>query len=225
MQQLKIAQMIDHTNLKPDATEADIIKLCEEAVQHKFGAVCVNSHWVHCCYHLLDGSDIPVCSVVGFPLGASVRYAKAHEADVANEMGADEIDMVMNIGAAKSGQWNTVQEDIMAVRNAVPDAILKVILECCLLTDDEKYRACKVAEGCGVDFVKTSTGFSTGGATIEDVRLMRRYVKPEIGIKAAGRIRTLDDALRMVDAGANRLGCSSSVSIMEELKKLHSIVH
>ncbi|PIR53360.1 deoxyribose-phosphate aldolase [Candidatus Peregrinibacteria bacterium CG10_big_fil_rev_8_21_14_0_10_49_10] len=212
----QIHTFIDHTNLKPNATEADIHQLCEEASLYNFAAVCVNSHWVSLCSNLLDCSQGHVCSVVGFPLGACLSTVKADEAALAFDKGALEIDMVMNIGAAKSGQWYTVQEDIIAVRKAVPHAILKVILECCLLADDEKYRACKVAEGCGVDFIKTSTGFSSGGATIEDVRLMRRYVKPEIGIKAAGGIRTYKDALAMIEAGATRLGCSAGVQIYKE---------
>ena len=212
-----IASFIDHTLLKPDATEEQIMRLCSEAVEYKFASVCVNLHYVPLVREKLRGSGVKVCTVVGFPLGATSSGTKAHEAVEAIENGASEIDMVMNISAAKSGRWDVVRKDIEAVVNAVGGrAVVKVILETCLLSDEEKIRACEEAKLAEADFVKTSTGFSTGGATVEDVRLMRAAVGEEMGVKAAGGIRDYDGAVAMIQAGANRLGTSSGVAIVKQ---------
>lgn len=205
---------IDHTLLKPDATEEQIRRLCNEAKDFHFAAVCVNPTWVKFCAGILKGTDVKICAVVGFPLGANLPEIKAEEARLAVTDGASEIDMVINIGAMKSGKFRQVQEDIRAVRQAAPDAILKVIIETCLLTDDEKWLACLVAERAGADFVKTSTGFSAKGATIPDIVLMRKTVGPKIGVKASGGIKTYEDAKKMIDAGADRIGTSSGVAIV-----------
>ena len=210
---MKIASMIDHTILAAGATAEQIGKLCREAVEYGFASVCVNSCRVPQARALLADSSVKVCTVVGFPLGAMSTNAKAYEAAAAVEDGADEVDMVINIGYVKDGAWDSVLEDIKAVRKACGDKVLKVILETCLLTDDEIVRACRTAVEAGADFVKTSTGFSTGGATEEAVRLMRKTVGPDVGVKASGGIRNLETALRMVEAGASRLGCSSGVAI------------
>lgn len=217
----------DHTLLKPDATGEDIKRLCDEAKKHSFYSVCVNSCYVSLAHEELRGSGIKVTSVVGFPLGMMKSSAKAYETDKACEDGAEEIDMVINVGALKSGDYAYVQDDIAAVASMCyeHDAILKVIIETCLLTDEEIVQACKIAERAGADFVKTSTGFATlpagsgketNGATVHDVKLMRESVSSNIRIKASGGIHTLADALALIDAGAGRLGCSASVSIMEE---------
>ena len=205
--------MIDHTILAAGATAEQIGKLCREAVEYGFASVCVNSCRVPQARALLADSSVKVCTVVGFPLGAMSTKAKAYEAAAAVEDGADEVDMVINIGYVKDGAWDSVLDDIKAVRKSCDDKILKVILETCLLTDDEIVRACRTAVEAGADFVKTSTGFSTGGATEEAVRLMRKTVGPDVGVKASGGIRNLKTALRMVEAGASRLGCSSGVAI------------
>ena len=213
---MDIAKCIDHTALKPDVTMDQISQLCHEAHQYGFVSVCVNSVWVDSCAVLLKNTDVKICAVVGFPFGASMGMAKAKEAMLAVEMGAQEIDMVVNIGGLKSNLADLVAEDILVVRSATPGVILKVIIETCLLTREEKILACKIAKRAGADFVKTSTGFSSGGATVEDVTLMRKVVGKKIGVKAAGGIRDFATAKAMLDAGANRLGCSASVAIVKE---------
>ncbi|NCB30912.1 MAG: deoxyribose-phosphate aldolase [Clostridia bacterium] len=205
---------IDHTLLKAEATPVQIEKLCSEALAYHFASVCVNTCYVPLCAHLLKGSDVAVCCVVGFPLGAMLIDAKAAETRLAVAAGAQEVDMVINVGMAKAGDWAYVQSDIRAVVEAAGTAHVKVILECCLLTDAEKERACACAMAAGAAFVKTSTGFSTGGATIEDVALMRRCVGPEMGVKAAGGVRTKEDALAIIQAGATRLGASAGIAIV-----------
>ncbi|MBO9541701.1 deoxyribose-phosphate aldolase [bacterium] len=213
-EELPLARMIDHTLLKADATEADIRKLCAEAREHVFASVCVNPANVALAAQLLAGSEVKVCTVVGFPLGASAPEVKAFETAQAIKDGASEIDMVLNVGALKSGQPERVQQDIRAVVDACPEGVItKVILETCLLTDDEKVTACLLAQAVGADFVKTSTGFSTGGATVHDVALMRRTVGPDMGVKASGGVRDRETALAMVEAGATRIGASASVAI------------
>ena len=209
----KIASYIDHTQLAAAATREQIEKLCGEAMEYGFASVCVNSCRVPLCHELLRASSVKVCTVVGFPLGASSSEAKAFEAGKAVKDGADEIDMVINVGFIKDGDWDAVEEDIKTVRKACEGKVLKVILETCLLTDEEKVKACRVSVAAGADFVKTSTGFSTGGATVEDVRLMRKTVGDGIGVKASGGIRNAETAKAMLEAGANRLGCSSGVAI------------
>ena len=213
-----IAGMIDHTLLKPDATEAQIVALCKEAITYNFGAVCVNSYWVNTCAELLEDTDVKVAAVVGFPLGAMSTEAKVFEAEDAILQGATEIDMVINIGELKADELANVAHDIRQVVRVAHqyDAIVKVIIETCLLTEEEKIKACLIAKSVGADFVKTSTGFAGGGATIEDVKLMRAVVGPEIGVKASGGVRNLTDALAMIAAGANRIGASSGVKIVEE---------
>ena len=207
---------IDHTLLKADATPAQIEKLCGEALTYHFASVCVNSCYVPLCAQRLKGSDVAVCCVVGFPLGAMLTEAKAAETRLAVAAGAQEVDMVINVGKAKAGDWAYVEADIRAVVEAAGAAHVKVILECCLLTDEEKQRACACAKAAGAAFVKTSTGFSSGGATVQDVALMRRAVGPNMGVKAAGGIRTRQDALAMLEAGANRLGASAGIAIVTE---------
>ena len=210
-----LSKMIDHTLLKADATTDEIRVLCQEARENRFASVCVNPSQVLRSYECLKGSDVKVCTVIGFPLGATTTKTKVFEAKEAVENGAEEVDMVINVGAVKSGDYDYVKRDIEAVRAAVGGrAILKVILETCLLTDEEKVRVCAICKMAGVDFVKTSTGFSTSGATIEDVRLMRKVVGPTIGVKASGGVRDAASAKAMVDAGANRLGTSSGVAII-----------
>jgi len=209
-----LARMIDHTLLKPDATREDVVKLCEEAKAHHFASVCVNTTWVPLCRTLLGGSGVMVCAVVGFPLGAMAPTAKAYEAREAVRQGAQEIDMVLNIGALKSRDYETVFEDICRVVKAAGKAGVKVILETGQLTDEEKIIACSLSKLAGAAFVKTSTGFGKGGATVEDVALMRRVVGADMGVKASGGVRTQEDALRMRQAGANRIGASASVAIV-----------
>lgn len=211
-----LAPLIDHTLLKPEATGAQVEVLCAEALKYGFASVCVNPLWVPLASALLKGSAIRTCTVVGFPLGASSLSAKAHEAEVAVKEGAQEVDMVLAVGAAKGGDWDTVCRDLEGLRAAVPrPAVLKVILETCLLTDGEKEQASALALEAGLDFVKTSTGFSTGGATEADVALMRRTVGTGMGVKASGGIRTYEKALAMVLAGATRLGLSASVAVIQ----------
>lgn len=210
---MKISSMIDHTQLAAAATREQIVKLCSEAKEYGFASVCVNSCRVALASSCLKGSPVKVCTVVGFPLGAMSTAAKADETARAVADGADEIDMVINVGYVKDGDWDAVRDDIAAVRTACPGKALKVILETCLLTDDEIVRACRCSVACGADFVKTSTGFSTGGATVEAVRLMRQTVGPDIGVKASGGIRNAESAKAMIEAGANRLGCSAGVAI------------
>lgn len=209
-----VAGMIDHTLLKPEATEEQIDRLCREAVENGFWSVCVNPCYVPRCAANLAGTDVRVCTVIGFPLGASASESKAFEAGNAIAAGADEVDMVLNIGALKSNRADLAEQDIAAVVRAAKGKTVKVIIETCLLTEDEKVRACLAAKNAGADFVKTSTGFSTGGATPEDVRLMRRVVGPEMGIKASGGIHTAEEAAAMIRAGATRLGVSAGVAVV-----------
>ena len=213
-----IASYIDHTLLKPESTESKVVQLCKEAAEFKFASVCVNPTWVETAAAELAGSGVKVCTVIGFPLGASTPETKAFETTDAISKGAGEIDMVLNVGALKSGNTDHVKKDIEAVVNAAKGkAIVKVILETCLLTDDEKAIASRLSKEAGADFVKTSTGFSTGGATVEDVKLMRRTVGPDLGVKASGGIRSLEDVEAMIEAGATRIGASSGVKIMQGL--------
>jgi len=212
------ARMIDHTLLKAEATKEQIEKLCAEAKQFNFASVCVNPTWVKRSSELLQGTDVLVCTVIGFPLGANTPAVKAFEAKDAIANGAKEVDMVINIGALKDKNYDLVQADIAAVVEAAKDsALVKVIIESCLLTDEEKVKACELAVAAGADYVKTSTGFSTGGATAEDIALMRKTVGPELGVKASGGVRSLEDMKKMVEAGATRIGASSGVAIMNGL--------
>jgi deoxyribose-phosphate aldolase len=212
-----IAALIDHTILKPEATRDDVVKICREARQYGFASVCVNPYWVPLVRAELAGSAVKVCTVVGFPLGATSTEAKVAETAVAVRVGATEIDMVINIGALRSGDPDTVRQDILQVVRTAHEAgaIVKVILETALLDDAQKATACALAKQAGADFVKTSTGFSTSGATAHDVALMREVVGPEMGIKAAGGIRTLNDLRAMTAAGATRIGASASIKIVE----------
>ncbi|MDW7740039.1 MAG: deoxyribose-phosphate aldolase [Bacillota bacterium] len=208
-----MADYIDHTLLKPEATEADIIKLCREAIENRFYAVCINASYVKTAALELAGSDVKVSVVVGFPLGATTTAVKAFEAEEAVNNGADEIDMVIHIGALKSRNEQYVLSDISAVVKAANGKIVKVIIETGLLDDEEKILACNLAKEAGANFVKTSTGFGPGGATIADVQLMRETVGPGIGVKASGGVRTPEDARKMIEAGASRIGTSSGVKI------------
>lgn len=213
-----IASLIDHTLLKAEATESQIVELCKEAAEYKFASVCVNPAWVALAAKELEASEVKVCTVIGFPLGASTSETKAFETKDAIEKGAGEIDMVLNIGALKSGKADLVKADVEAVVGvAKGKAIVKVILETCLLNDEEIQLASRLSKEAGADFVKTSTGFSTGGATVEAVRLMRKTVGPELGVKASGGVRSLEDVEKMVEAGATRIGASSGVQIMQGL--------
>ena len=214
----QVAKMIDHTNLRPEATAGQIVRLCDEAKEFGFGAVMVNTSYVSLAAEQLAGSNVTVGVVVGFPLGAALTSAKRFEAQEGLRLGAREIDMVINIGALKSGERKQVVSDVRAVAEAVHagNALLKVILETGLLTDDEKKLACELSVQAGTDFVKTSTGFLGGGATAADVALMRAVVGPKVGVKASGGIRTAADARAMLEAGANRLGTSSGLKIVEE---------
>lgn len=213
-----IAKMIDHTLLKADATKDQIEQICAEAKQYDFASVCVNPAWVKLSSELLSGTDVKVCTVIGFPLGASTPETKAFETKNAIENGATEVDMVINIGALKSGDLDLVERDIRAVVDAAKEkALTKVIIETCLLTDQEKVQACKLSVKAGADFVKTSTGFSTGGATAEDIALMRKTVGPNIGVKASGGVRSAEDAQKMAEAGATRIGASSGAAIVNGL--------
>jgi deoxyribose-phosphate aldolase len=210
----EIFRKIDHTLLKPECTKAEIVQLCEEAKTYGFATVCVNPYWVSLAAKELAGSRVGITTVIGFPLGATSTFTKIAEARDAIASGATEIDMVMNIGALKSGDLDAVKKDIEGVVNACRgQAIVKVILETGLLTDEEKMRACTISKMAGADFVKTSTGFGPGGATVEDIALMRRTVGPEMGVKASGGVRDLDSARRMIAAGANRIGTSSGVAM------------
>ncbi len=213
---MDLAKYIDHTNLKPDASEADIKKLCSEAVRYHFASVCVNSSRVALASEFLKGSGVSVCAVVGFPLGASCTGAKVSEAAAAAKSGASEIDMVINIGMIKDGNDSAAEDDIRKVAAAVPSCVVKVIIETCLLADDEKVRACLAALRAGAHFVKTSTGFSSGGATVYDVKLMRKTVGNAMKVKAAGGIRSAAFARELIEAGADRIGASGSVEICSE---------
>lgn len=206
-------QYIDHTLLKAEATPAQIEKLVKEAQEYNFKSVCLNSSYVSLVKNL--DPDINIAAVVGFPLGAMATKAKAYETKVAVEDGASEIDMVINVGMLKAGEYDYVLNDIKACKNEIKDGILKVIIETCLLTDEEKIKACELAKKAGADFVKTSTGFSTGGAKVEDVKLMRKTVGDALGVKASGGIHTKEEALAMIEAGANRLGTSASIDIVK----------
>ena len=210
----EILSHVDHTLLKPEATWPQIKVICDEAIANHTASVCINTCYVKQAVEYMAGR-IPVCCVVGFPLGAMDTASKAFEAKTAIENGAAEVDMVINIGRLKNKEYDAVREDIRAVKQAVGDKVLKVIIETCLLTDDEKVKACLAAKAAGAAFVKTSTGFSTGGATPEDIALMRKTVGPEMGVKASGGVRTREQALAMIAAGATRIGCSSTKKIME----------
>ncbi|ANY74291.1 deoxyribose-phosphate aldolase [Paenibacillus ihbetae] len=213
---MNIAGMIDHTLLKADATEAEILRITEEAKKYEFASVCVNPGWVKLCAEQLAGTKVKVCTVIGFPLGATTSAVKAFETKDAIANGAAEVDMVINIGALKDGNNELVQSDIQSVVDAAAGkALVKVIIETSLLTDEEKVRACELAVKAGADYVKTSTGFSTGGATPEDVALMRKTVGEGTGVKASGGVRSREDMDRMIEAGATRIGASSGVKIME----------
>lgn len=211
-----LARYIDHTLLKPDATKEQILKICEEAKAYHFASVCVNPCRIQLVADALAGTDVTPCCVVGFPLGAIPSESKAAETAVAVKNGAREIDMVINIGAAKDGDWDLVERDIAAVKAACGSALLKVIIEACLLTDEEKMKACIAAKNAGAEFVKTSTGFSKSGATVADVALMRKTVGPEMGVKAAGGIHNRAEAEAMIAAGATRIGASSGIAIVSE---------
>ncbi|NPV26844.1 MAG: deoxyribose-phosphate aldolase [Firmicutes bacterium] len=220
---MDLAKLIDHTLLKPDATEAAVTSLCWEAQEYGFGAVCVNPTWVSLAARLLRPTSVKVCTVIGFPLGATTTPAKVGEAIEALACGATELDMVINLGKLKSGHYDFVCRDIEAVvgvaRECSPPIVVKVILETALLTRAEKVTACQLVKDAGADFVKTSTGFGPGGATVDDVKLLRSIVGPAFGVKASGGIRTLQHALAMVEAGANRLGTSAGVAIMAEVRR------
>jgi len=216
-----LAHMIDHTLLKPEASQDQIAQLCHEARKYSFASVCVNPTNAKLCAQLLKGSGVPVCAVVGFPLGATPTEVKVFETQQAIRDGASEVDMVINVGALKSKDYELVEQDVASIARAchAGDAILKVIIEAALLTDEEKVIACQLAKVAGADFVKTSTGFGPGGATVEDVALMRRVVGPRMGVKAAGGIRSYADAQKMIAAGASRIGASAGVKIVQETGK------
>lgn len=214
----KLNKYIDHTLLKPDVTKQQITKLCEEAIQYDFASVCVNPAWISYCAKYLKESSVRVCTVIGFPLGATTSAVKAFETQEAIRQGADEVDMVINIGALKSGDTETVYQDILAVVRASEGHCVKVIIETCLLTDEEKIKACQLAVQAGATFVKTSTGFSTGGATVSDVALMKQTVGDQCEVKASGGVKTYQDMLDMIHAGASRIGTSSGVLLMNAQK-------
>ena len=215
----KIDNMIDHTILKADATEMEVEKLCTEALEYNFASVCINPSMVEKAANMLKGSDVKVCTVIGFPLGATTTEVKAFETEDVIKKGATEVDMVINIGKLKEGNIEYVKKDIEAVVNAAKGkALTKVIIETCLLTDEEKVTACKLSKEAGADFVKTSTGFSTGGATASDIKLMRETVGPDLGVKASGGVRSLEDAMAMIENGATRIGASASIAICEGTK-------
>ena len=211
---MSINSYIDHTLLKPEATQSQIDTLLAEAKEYQFASVCVNPTWVARAAEALTDSPVKVCTVIGFPLGANTTAVKVFEAKDAIANGADEIDMVINIGELKSGNFDQVQADIQAVVEASGDKLVKVIIETCLLTDDEKVKACQLAVAAGADFVKTSTGFSTGGATVPDVALMRKTVGDSVGVKASGGARSYEDAQAFIEAGATRIGASAGVAIV-----------
>lgn len=211
-----LAKYIDHTQLKPDTTKEKIDQIVNEAKEYEFASVCVNPYWVSYCYDKLKTTSVKVCTVIGFPLGATTTAIKVNETKQAIKDGATEVDMVINVGALKSGDDETVKADIEAVvRAAEEKALTKVIIETSLLTKDEKIRACKLAKQAGADYVKTSTGFSGGGATVEDIRLMREVVGPDMGVKASGGVRDLPTTKAMIKAGATRIGASAGVSIIK----------
>ncbi|GAA0821182.1 deoxyribose-phosphate aldolase [Clostridium tertium] len=219
MNKKDLARMIDHTILKADATEMEVEKLCTEALEYNFASVCINPSMVKKAANMLKGSDVKVCTVIGFPLGATTTEVKAFETEDVIKKGATEVDMVINIGKLKEGNIEYVKKDIEAVVNAAKGkALTKVIIETCLLTDEEKVTACKLSKEAGADFVKTSTGFSTGGATASDIKLMRETVGPDLGVKASGGVRSLEDAMAMIENGATRIGASASIAICEGTK-------
>lgn len=207
-------KLIDHTLLKQDASPEQIVKLCEEAKQYDFMSVCVNPAYVPLAAECLKGSTVKVCTVIGFPLGMNLTRTKVDEATLCIKQGAEEIDMVINVGMLKAGHGDYVKEEIRLLKEVAGSKVLKVIIETCLLTDEEKVLACKLAKEAGADFVKTSTGFSTGGATVHDVKLMRETVGPEMGVKASGGVRTHEDLIAMVEAGASRIGTSNGTKII-----------
>ena len=211
---MKLNKFIDHTILKPETTQEQVEKILSEAKEYDFASVCVNPTWVSLAAESLKDTDVKVCTVIGFPLGANTSAVKAFETEDAIANGADEIDMVINIGALKAGNDALVLDDIKAVVDASGDKLVKVIIEACLLTDDEKVRACQLSKEAGADYVKTSTGFSTGGAKVADVALMRKTVGPDMGVKASGGARSYEDAIAFIEAGASRIGASSGVAIM-----------
>ena len=211
---MKLNKYIDHTILKPETTQEQVEKILSEAKEYDFASVCVNPTWVSLAAESLKDSDVKVCTVIGFPLGANTSAVKAFETEDAIANGADEIDMVINVGALKAGNDALVLDDIKAVVDASGDKLVKVIIEACLLTDDEKVRACQLSKEAGADYVKTSTGFSTGGAKVADVALMRKTVGPDMGVKASGGARSYEDAIAFIEAGASRIGASSGVAIM-----------
>lgn len=211
---MKLNKFIDHTILKPETTQEQVEKILSEAKEYDFASVCVNPTWVSLAAESLKDSDVKVCTVIGFPLGANTSAVKAFETKDTIANGADEIDMVINVGALKAGNDALVLDDIKAVVDASGDKLVKVIIEACLLTDDEKVRACQLSKEAGADYVKTSTGFSTGGATVADVALMRKTVGPDMGVKASGGARSYEDAIAFIEAGASRIGASSGVAIM-----------
>jgi deoxyribose-phosphate aldolase len=215
----QLASMIDHSLLKPNSTLEELKKTCQEAIEYRFKAVCINPIFVGEAASLLKGTDVLVCSVVGFPFGTHSPQAKAFEAGEVIRLGAQEVDMVIRVGALKDKRDREVVEDIRAVIDAVKGCPVKVILETCYLIDEEKIRGCKLVMEAGASFVKTSTGFASGGATVEDVRLMRKTVGKDFGVKAAGGIRALEDALKMIEAGATRLGTSGSVAIVKNFQE------
>ena len=219
----QLSTLIDHTVLKPEAKPQDIAKLCEEAREYQFASVCVNPVFVSMCVDRLNGTKVKTGAAVGFPLGANTSQTKAFETQLAVQQGAGEVDMVIHVGALKAGNLDYVKEDIAAVVSVAHQggALVKVILETCLLTDEQKVTGCKLAQEAGADFVKTSTGFSSSGATVEDIALMRKTVGPDMGVKASGGIRSLQDVIAMVEAGATRIGTSSGVKIMHEGAEAH----
>lgn len=212
---MSMNQYIDHTLLKAQATRSEIERLCQEAKKYQFMSVCVNPYWVAYANELLHDTSVKVCTVIGFPLGANTSSVKAFEAKEAVKTGADEVDMVINVGLVKDGLWEQVQADIKAVVDAAKPALVKVIIETCLLEHDEIVNSCQAAQQAGADFVKTSTGFSTGGATVDDVALMRQTVGPDMGVKASGGIHTFEEAQALIEAGASRLGASKGVAIVQ----------
>ncbi|QUI24570.1 deoxyribose-phosphate aldolase [Vallitalea pronyensis] len=215
---MKLNRYIDHTLLKPQATEEQIKQVCAEAKKYAFASVCVNAYYTSLVAKELEGTDVKTCVVVGFPLGATTQAVKAFETKEAIKDGAKEVDMVINIGALKDKKYDEVKEDIKAVVEAAAgQALVKVIFETCLLTDEEKIKACELSKEAGADFVKTSTGFSTGGATVEDIQLMRKTVGPDMGVKASGGVRTTEDATGVIEAGASRIGASAGIAIVEGL--------
>lgn len=214
-----INRLIDHTLLKPDAKQEEIEKICAEAIKYHFMSVCVNPCNVNLCAKLLKGSDVKVCTVIGFPLGANISKTKIEETKYCLENGASEIDMVINIGRLKDKDYDYVENEIREIKNVCKDNILKVILETCLLSDEEIVKACQLSQNAGADFVKTSTGFSKGGATTHAIKLMRETVKDALGVKASGGIHSYEEAMAMVEAGANRIGASSGIKIVEGAKQ------